>query len=154
MPLENPDILVVIGALLGEDMLLEILGSDTPLGVGTTYQDYHHGTGNYPQGDGSEEIWSLIVNVALSDVAATDGSFEIVRGTTTGVIPACLPVWPDIPVDVLMKAGDVMIHAPRVVHRGSPSGPSASAHPALAFIFVKAGQLDSWGSGRTTPFGR
>ena len=149
VPLEHPDILVVIEALLGEDFLLENLGSDTPLGVGATHQDYHRDTGNDPQG--AEDIWSLIANVALTDVTAADGPFEIVPGTAQGEIPDCLPVWPEKPVPVLMKAGDVMIRDPRAVHRGSPSH-SPSARPALAYIFVRAGRLNSWGLGRATPF--
>ena len=174
-PLEHPGIQAVCEAVLGEGAVVENLASDTPLGLGSTFQEFHRDCGNDPKEE--REIWTLVVNVNLTDVSADMGPFEIVPTTaqtdiaevaaafgqhdrSTGeplpfpgaeaaaeAAAAAAPF--PAPVPLLARKGDILIRDPRVVHRGTLSY-STEPRPALAYIFVPGDRANSWGLGKNT----
>ncbi len=177
-PCEHPGIQQVLAAVLGEDFLIENLASDTPLGAGSAYQDFHRDSGNDPQlPKGTEPppglggVWTLVVNVSLADVTDDMGPFEIVPGTPTTDIASIAQAHgqhtrngekiADAPADAMAtqhefpsrritaRKGDVVIRDTRVVHRGTPStAVDAPPRPALAYIFVGSNNGNSWGLGK------
>ena len=121
---ENEEILSIVSLLVGEDMVMPQLATDTPL-MGSDYQDVHRDAlPLFPETGRETPPYQLAVNFSLVDVTLEHGPFEIARGThmvskeeglrriETG--EAALE-------PVLMKAGDVMIRDVRGLHRGTPN---------------------------------
>lgn len=121
---EDEDILAIASQLVGEDMVMQQLATDTPL-RGSDYQDVHRDALPLFPETGHETLpYQLAVNFPLVDVSLEHGPFEVARSThivskeeglrriETGEV-ALEPV--------LMKAGDVMIRDVRGLHRGTPN---------------------------------
>lgn len=176
-PCEHPGIQQVVGAVLGEDFLIENLASDTPLGPGSAFQEFHRDGGNDPQlPKGAEPppglggVWTLVVNVNLDDVSDDMGPFEIVPGTPTTDIASIAQAhgqhtrqgekiveatdaaearrkFPSRRLTA--RKGDIVLRDNRVVHRGTPStAKDAPPRPVLAYIFVRGDRGNSWGLGK------
>jgi hypothetical protein len=121
---EDEDILAIVSLLVGEDVAMCQLATDTPL-LGSDYQDVHRDALPLFPETGRETLpYQLAVNFSLVDVTMEHGPFEVARGThmvskeeglrriesnETSLEP------------VLMKAGDVMIRDVRGLHRGTPN---------------------------------
>jgi hypothetical protein len=125
---EDPDILAILEAMAGPDIVMPELATDTPL-QGSDYQVIHRDhlqlSPEMPEADPARPF-QFGVNFSLVDVTRENGPFEVVRGThllsdeearrmvQSGEAEARIE-------PLLMKAGDVMIRDVRALHRGTPN---------------------------------
>ena len=121
---EDEDILAVVRLLVGEDLAMCQLATDTPL-LGSEYQDVHRDAlPLFPETGRETPAYQLAVNFPLIDVTMEHGPFEIARGThmvskqegLRRIEAGEVALEP-----LLMKAGDVMIRDVRGLHRGTPN---------------------------------
>ena len=121
---EDDDVLAVCARLVGEDMLLCQLATDTPV-VGSDYQDVHRDAPPlFPETGRETPPFQLAVNFPLVDVTEENGPFEIARGThmlsreegLRRIAAGAVALEP-----LLLGAGDVMIRDVRALHRGTPN---------------------------------
>jgi hypothetical protein len=120
----DPDVLAICARLVGEDMVMCQLASDTPL-LGSAMQDVHRDSpGLFPEWDRQTPPYQLAVNVPLVDVTLENGPTEIARGThlldradgLARIARGEAPLEPQ-----LMALGDVAIRDVRHLHRGTPN---------------------------------
>ena len=121
---EDDDVLAVCERLVGEDMAMVQLATDTPL-RGSTYQDVHRDAPPlFPETGRETPPFQLAVNFPLVDVTLENGPFEITRGThmisrEDGLRRLAAG---EIQLEPLvMRLGDVMIRDVRGLHRGTPN---------------------------------
>lgn len=121
---EDPDILAICEELVGPDMVMVQLATDTPL-KGSEYQDIHRDAPPlFPEAQMETPAFQLAVNFPLVDVTLDNGPFEVVRGThmmskedgLQKLKSGELKIEP-----ILMRLGDVMIRDVRALHRGTPN---------------------------------
>lgn len=121
---EDPDVLAICEHLVGPDMVMCQLATDTPL-KGSEYQDIHRDAPPlFPELKAETPAFQLAVNFPLVDVTLENGPFEVVRGTHVltkeeGMMQlesGAAKIEP-----VLLKAGDVMVRDVRGLHRGTPN---------------------------------
>lgn len=121
---EDEDVLAICERLVGEDMVMCQLASDTPL-KGSDYQDVHRDAlPLFPETGRETPPFQLAVNFPLIDVAPENGPFEVAQGThmmskgegTRRIEAGEIKLQP-----VLMRRGDVMIRDVRGLHRGTPN---------------------------------
>lgn len=121
---EDEDVLAICERLVGEDMVMCQLATDTPL-KGSQYQDVHRDAlPLFPETGLETPPFQLAVNFPLVDVVTKNGPFEVARGTHMmsknqgmGQIEAGrVSLEP-----ILMRAGDVIIRDVRGLHRGTPN---------------------------------
>jgi len=121
---EDEDVLAVCRRLVGDDMSMCQLATDTPL-LGSEYQDVHRDAPPlFPEADAETPPFQLAVNFPLVDVTPENGPFEIARAThmvskeegLRRIESGAVALEP-----VLMRAGDVMIRDVRGLHRGTPN---------------------------------
>ncbi|MDT5063089.1 MAG: hypothetical protein QOH63_3548 [Acidobacteriota bacterium] len=121
---EDEDILAIVSLLVGEDMVMCQLATDTPL-RGSDYQETHRDTLPLFPETGRETLpYQLAVNFPLVDVSLEHGPFQLARGTHMVSKEEGLRRIETNEValePVLMKAGDVMIRDVRGLHRGTPN---------------------------------
>ena len=121
---EDPDVLGVVAHLVGEDMVMCQLATDTPL-LGSDYQDIHRDTPPlFPETGQETPPYQLAVNFPLVDVTAENGPFEVARGTH--LLPKHEGLRRiergEIALEpITLKLGDVMIRDVRGLHRGTPN---------------------------------
>lgn len=121
---EDEDVLGVCTRLVGEDMQLHQLATDTPL-KGSQYQDVHRDAlPLFPETGLETPPFQLAVNFPLVDVTGENGPFEIARATH--MLPKAealrrLESGEARLKPLAMKAGDVMIRDVRGLHRGTPN---------------------------------
>jgi hypothetical protein len=121
---EDEDVLGVCARLVGADMQLHQLATDTPL-KGSEYQDTHRDVPPlFPETGEETPPFQLAVNFPLVDVAGENGPFEVARATH--MLPKAeamrrLESGEAKLEPLLMKAGDVMIRDVRALHRGTPN---------------------------------
>jgi Phytanoyl-CoA dioxygenase (PhyH) len=121
---EDEDVLAICERLVGEDMLMCQLASDTPL-AGSDYQDVHRDAlPLFPETGRETPPFQLAVNFPLVDVVDENGPFEVARGThmmtrsegMSQIEAGKIKLEP-----ILMQLGDVMIRDVRGLHRGTPN---------------------------------
>jgi ectoine hydroxylase-related dioxygenase (phytanoyl-CoA dioxygenase family) len=121
---EDDDVLAVCERLVGEEMAMCQLATDTPL-VGSTYQDVHRDAPPlFPETGQETPPFQLAVNFPLVDVTPENGPFEITRGTHMVSKEEGLRRLGagEIRLEpLLMRLGDVMIRDVRGLHRGTPN---------------------------------
>ena len=121
---EDEDVLAVCQRLVGEDMVMCQLASDTPL-KGSAYQDVHRDAlPLFPETGQETPPFQLAVNFPLIDVAPENGPFEVARGTHMMPKSEGMRQIEDGKIKlepILMRAGDVMIRDVRGLHRGTPN---------------------------------
>jgi ectoine hydroxylase-related dioxygenase (phytanoyl-CoA dioxygenase family) len=121
---EDPDVLAVCEQLVGSDMVMCQLATDTPLN-GSEYQEIHRDAPPlFPELKAETPAFQLAVNFPLVDVTLENGPFEVARGThmmTKEEGFAQLKSGAAQIEPVLLKAGDVMIRDVRGLHRGTPN---------------------------------
>ena len=121
---EDEDILAIAKALVGEDMVMCQLATDTPL-LGSEYQDVHRDAPPlFPETDQETPPFQLAVNFPLVDVTLENGPMEIACGThmmskaegLRRIQSGEIKLEP-----VTMRLGDVIIRDVRGLHRGTPN---------------------------------
>jgi ectoine hydroxylase-related dioxygenase (phytanoyl-CoA dioxygenase family) len=121
---EDDDVLAVCERLVGEDMVMCQLATDTPL-QGSAYQDVHRDAPPlFPETGRESPPFQLAVNFPLVDVTLENGPFEITRGTHMVSKEEGLRRLEAGEVrlePLLMRLGDVMIRDVRGLHRGTPN---------------------------------
>jgi hypothetical protein len=120
----DPDVLRICRLLVGDDMWMCQLASDTPL-LGSTFQDVHRDAlPLFPELDAETPSYQLAINFPLVDVDRANGPTEIARGThqrPKEVGLAQLERGETILEPIEMKVGDVLIRDVRGLHRGTPN---------------------------------
>jgi hypothetical protein len=125
---EDEDVLAVLDALTGGDVVMPELATDTPA-KGSEYQvihrDHAQRSPDLPDLEPSEPF-QFAVNFPLVDVTLENGPFEIVRGTHAITDDEAHEMVNSGEAErrlepLLMTAGDVMIRDVRGLHRGSPN---------------------------------
>ena len=152
--LEATPLLGLMARVFGDDdIALTNIGSDTPLGRGSAFQEWHQdggGTWNYR---GEERIWRLGVRVPLVDVVdappeRTNGPVEIIPNTVEMPIAEALERVSRGELSVARTphaVGDIEVFNPRVVHRGSPNETDVPRY-LLAFTFQPVAHLEANGA--------
>lgn len=121
---EDEDILAIAQLLVGEDMVMCQLATDTPL-LGSEYQEVHRDAPPlFPETGIETPPFQLAVNFPLVDVTLENGPFETTRGThmmskeegLRRIKSGEIPLEP-----ITMQLGDVMIRDVRGLHRGTPN---------------------------------
>ncbi len=121
---EDPDVLAICEQLIGPDMMMCELATDTPL-YGSEYQDIHQDAPSlFSELHHETPPFQLALNFPLIDVTNENGPFEVARGTHMMTKEKGLRKLQNGRIDIepiLLKAGDVMIRDARVLHRGTPN---------------------------------
>jgi Phytanoyl-CoA dioxygenase (PhyH) len=121
---EDEDVLAVCRRLVGEDMTMCQLATDTPL-LGSDYQDTHRDAPPlFPEWGRETPPFQLAVNFPLVDVTEENGPFEVARGTHLMSKEEGLrriESGESRLEPLLLAAGDVMIRDVRGLHRGTPN---------------------------------
>lgn len=121
---EDEDVLAICGRLVGEDMVMCQLATDTPL-EGSDYQEVHRDAPPlFPEITQETPPFQLAVNFPLVDVTPENGPFEVARGThimTKAEGMRRLEAGEVSLEPVTLKLGDVMIRDVRGLHRGTPN---------------------------------
>lgn len=121
---EDEDVLGICLRLVGDDMQLHQLATDTPL-KGSEYQDVHRDAlPLFPETGGETPPFQLAVNFPLVDVTEANGPFEVAR--TTHMLSKAegmrrIEAGEARLEPLTMGAGDVMIRDVRGLHRGTPN---------------------------------
>jgi hypothetical protein len=121
---EDPIILAICEALIGKDMIMCQLATDTPL-IDSEYQDIHRDAQPlFPEMKAETPTFQIAVNFPLVEVTRENGPFEVVRGTHMMTKEEGLKKLEtgELKIEpVLMELGDVMIRDVRGLHRGTPN---------------------------------
>lgn len=121
---EDDDVLAIVERLVGKDMVMCQLATDTPV-LGSEYQDIHRDAPPlFPETGEETPPFQLAVNFPLVDVLVENGPFEVARRThmvskEEGV--RLLEAGEVSLEPITMKLGDVMIRDVRGLHRGTPN---------------------------------
>jgi Phytanoyl-CoA dioxygenase (PhyH) len=121
---EDEDVLAICAQLVGADMVMCQLATDTPL-LGSEYQDVHRDAlPLFPETKQETPPFQLAVNFPLVAVATENGPFEVARGThmltkeegLRRIAAGEIELEP-----ILLNLSDVMIRDVRGLHRGTPN---------------------------------
>jgi hypothetical protein len=121
---EDETILAVVERLVGPDMTMVQLATDTPL-RGSDYQDIHRDAPPlFPETGQETPAFQLAVNFPLVDVTRDNGPFEVASGTH--MLPKAEGLRRieagEVKLEpVLMELGDVIVRDVRGLHRGTPN---------------------------------
>jgi ectoine hydroxylase-related dioxygenase (phytanoyl-CoA dioxygenase family) len=120
----DPDILTICRLLVGEDMFMCQLATDTPL-KGSRYQDVHRDAPPlFPEAGIETPPFQLAVNFPLVDVSGPNGPTEIIAGTheQPKEIGFERLARNEVHLQAIhMRVGDVLIRDVRGLHRGTPN---------------------------------
>ncbi len=121
---EDEGVLAICERLVGEDMVMCQLATDTPL-EGSTYQDVHRDAlPLFPETGRETPPFQLAVNFPLVDVSYENGPLEVARGThmmSKGEGMSRIEAGGVSLEPTLMRLGDVMVRDVRGLHRGTPN---------------------------------
>ncbi|MGH9941353.1 MAG: phytanoyl-CoA dioxygenase family protein [Pyrinomonadaceae bacterium] len=121
---ENDDILAIVEHLVGGELVMPQLATDTPL-LGSDYQDIHRDAPPlFPEWGRETPPFQIAVNFPLVDVTPENGPFEVARGTHLVSKEEGLRRLAAGEVELeplVMRLGDVMIRDVRALHRGTPN---------------------------------
>ncbi len=121
---EDVDVLKICESVVGRDMVMCQLASDTPL-KGSDYQPIHSDAlPLFPEADFETPPFQLAVNFPLVDVTDENGPFEVARATHLLTKAEGLKRLESGAAQleaITLKAGDVMIRDVRGLHRGTPN---------------------------------
>ncbi|BAY43174.1 phytanoyl-CoA dioxygenase [Scytonema sp. HK-05] len=138
---EDEDILAIVELLVGKDMVMCQLATDTPL-LGSDYQDVHRDTlPLFPETGKETPPYQLAVNFPLVDITLENGPMDITRGTHMMSKEEGLRRMEsgEIKLEpVTMQLGDVMIRDVRGLHRGTPN------HTSIPRPMVVIGYSRRW----------
>lgn len=135
----DPDILRICRLLVGDDMFMCQLATDTPL-LGSEYQDVHRDTPPlFPEAGIETPPFQLAVNFPLVDVTLANGPLEIAAGTheQSKEIGMGQIARGDVALTPLeMRVGDVLIRDVRGLHRGTPNA-TTEARPMVVIGYSR-----------------
>jgi hypothetical protein len=136
--IENPFVLAIVEAIVGNDCVCTYFASDTPL-YGSEYQAVHADTHPlFPETGLAVPTYNIGFNIPLVDFHTDNGPIEIWPGThltPPGTDMATLaPLMQS--EEVLMPAGSLLIRDLRLWHRGTPNR-SDNARPNMAMIYAQ-----------------
>ncbi len=121
---DNPDIVRLCRLLVGDDMWMCQLATDTPL-LGSAYQEVHRDAlPLFPELAAETPSYQLAVNFPLVDVTRANGPTEIARGTHETTREAGLERLrrgETALEPIEMSVGDVLVRDVRGLHRGTPN---------------------------------
>jgi hypothetical protein len=135
----DPDVVRICRLLVGADMTMCQLASDTPL-LGSDYQEIHRDTpALFPESGLETPPFQLAVNFSLVDVTLANGPLEIAPGTheqskESGLQRIARGEVTLAPVQ--MQAGDVLIRDVRGLHRGTPNA-TDNARPMIVIGYSR-----------------
>lgn len=136
---EDADIIAICRLLVGDDMWMCQLASDTPL-IGSAYQDVHRDAPPlFPELGTETPAFQLAVNFPLVDVTRANGPTEIARGTHLEPKESGFERLErgDVGLEAVeMRIGDVMIRDVRGLHRGTPNT-TDSARPMIVIGYSR-----------------
>ncbi len=136
---QNEKALTILRPLLGDDLALSYLASDTPL-PGAEYQKVHSDTRLlFPESNLSLPAYGIVMNVPLVDFTEENGPLEFWPGGThlTGRAVDIERLAPSMQsIRLLPQAGDVLLRDLRSWHRGTPNH-STEARPNLALVYTR-----------------
>ncbi len=136
----DPDVLHLCRALVGADLTMVQLATDTPL-LGSQTQDVHRDAlPLFPELDSETPPFQLAVNFPLVDVTLENGPTEIAAGTQNASKAAGLERLGrgEIALEpVTMRAGDVLVRDVRGLHRGTPNR-TAEPRPMVVIGYSRA----------------
>jgi hypothetical protein len=138
---DNPFVVPIMQALLGDDCVCHYFASDTPL-PGSEYQDAHSDIYTlFPDTDVVVPPYSIVLNIPLVDFREDNGPLEIWPGGThhfVGIANSNVPkLAPTMHSEhLLMPAGSLLIRDSRMWHRGTPNRSNA-ARPNIALIYSR-----------------
>jgi hypothetical protein len=120
----DPDVLAICDRIVGPDMVMCQLATDTPLRGSDTQAVHRDSPGLFPEWDRQTPPYQLAVNFPLIDVTVENGPTEIARRThllskDEGLARIASGESPLEPI--AMRLGDVMIRDVRHLHRGTPN---------------------------------
>jgi hypothetical protein len=120
----DPDIVDLCKLLVGDDLWMCQLATDTPL-LGSVHQDVHRDAlPLFPEVGYETPSFQLAVNFPLVDVTAANGPTEIAPGTHAAPKEVGLERLRrgEIALEpLLMRVGDVLVRDVRGLHRGTPN---------------------------------
>ena len=120
----DPDVLAICRSLVGDDMVMCQLASDTPL-LGSANQDVHRDAlPLFPELPNETPPYQLAINFPLVDVRRENGPTEIARGTQNAPKDPGLERLRrgEVALEAVeMRVGDAMIRDVRALHRGTPN---------------------------------
>lgn len=120
----DPDVLHLCRLLVGTDLVMVQLATDTPL-IGSQAQDVHRDAlPLFPELDSETPPYQLAVNFPLVDVTLENGPTEIAAGTQSAPKEVGLErlARGDVALAPFeMSVGDVMVRDVRGLHRGTPN---------------------------------
>ena len=120
----DPDVLAICSRLVGDDMVMCQLATDTPLRGSDTQPVHRDSPGLFPEWDRATPPYQLAVNFALVDVVAANGPTEIASGTHMLAKEEGLARIErgEVALEPLyLRLGDVTIRDVRHLHRGTPN---------------------------------
>ncbi len=120
----DPDVLHLCRLLVGEDLVMCQLATDTPL-LGSQTQEVHRDAKPlFPELGAETPPYQLAINFPLVDVTLANGPTEIAAGTQSAPKEDGLRKLAAGEVElrpVEMHVGDVMVRDVRGLHRGTPN---------------------------------
>jgi len=134
---ENPRVMPILERVMGQDLIMTYLASDTPL-PGAEHQHVHTDTRLlFPETQLSLPTYGIVLNVPLVDVTEENGPLELWPGGTH-YMPIRLDLARLAPtmasVRLTLKAGSLLLRDLRCWHRGTPNrGPRSRPHLALVY---------------------
>ena len=137
---ENEAVLSVVDRLLGEEVAMGSLATDTPL-EGSVYQELHADVwALFPDDVQLPPPYILTMNFPFVDVTKDNGPFQAVRGTH--LIPREEGLRKvksgEIPLEpVFLNAGDVLLRDPRHIHGGTPNRTS-TPRPVAVISYLRS----------------
>ena len=136
--IENPIVLPIVEAIVGDDCVCTYFASDTPL-PGSEHQAVHADTHPiFPEMGMAVPTYNIGFNIPLVDFRADNGPMEIWPGTHLTApdtdIAAAAPLLHS--EEVLMPAGSLLIRDLRMWHRGTPNR-SDEIRPNMAMIYAQ-----------------
>lgn len=137
---ENPRVMPLLERVMGPDLIMTYLASDTPM-PGSDYQRVHSDTRLlFPETQLSLPAYGIVANFPLVDVTEENGPLELWPGGTQ-----YFPLRPDMErhapsmrsVRLTLRAGSILLRDLRCWHRGTPNR-GARSRPHVALVYTRA----------------
>jgi ectoine hydroxylase-related dioxygenase (phytanoyl-CoA dioxygenase family) len=138
--IENPKVMPVLERVMGQDLIMTYLASDTPT-PGSDYQRVHADTRLlFPETQLSLPAYGIVANFPLVDVTEENGPLEFWPGGTH-----LFAARPEIErhaaemqsIRLTLRAGSILLRDLRSWHRGTPNRGTRS-RPHVALVYTRS----------------